>query len=226
MIRISIKEPWSTHDRELFCHLSSHLTSPVSTRLVVTFLCQDSPGAFKLEGTCFVSSGQPNQCSSECGCAPCRVSEKVGMDRDCWIFVRGQWYLLIPILMTDGLEGINDDMILQFVLSCFCHSLHQANINRIWGYLHMIHVYVYYMCMPCSFTTEILWHPVGALAKAYKDIGGFQSVTRCYKEVDMQLVGSTWNTWQARFFLLLGILLHHGWLCHKHPWLWHPLHPR
>lgn len=101
---------------------------------------------------------------------------------------------LIPVLMTDGLKGINDDMMLLFALSCSWHSLHQA-ISSVFG--ATVYVCIWYMCMfikclciPCSFTTENHWT-------------------------------SSWGTWQARFFLLLGILLPHGWLCHRHPW-----HPR
>ena len=124
--------------------LISHLQLAAPGFFCDIFLCQDSPGALKLEVI------NQTKCWSECGCAPFRVSEKVRMDRCyCCIFARGRCFFsdqLIPVLMTDGLKGINDDMMLPFALSCSWHSLHQA-ISSVFGaiYLHMIHACVYYM---------------------------------------------------------------------------------
>lgn len=124
--------------------LISHLqwSHPASS---VTFLCQDSPVHWSWRW-----STKPN---AEVNVA---VHLSVFQKRSEWtgtipVYIcKGTMIIadqLIPVLMTDGLKGINDDMMLLFALSCSWHSLHQAISSEMWGYilnLHMIHVYVYY----------------------------------------------------------------------------------
>lgn len=97
---------------------------------------------------------------------------------------------LIPVLMTDGLFHA------LMMTWCFYLPYHVLDILYIKKYqAHLgLYICIWYMCM----FIICMCMPCSFTTENHWT--------------------SSWGTWQARFFLLLGILLPHGWLCNKHPW--------